>query len=58
MRTGYFNNLFHTIIFFLSARMLTFVDRYPLFTAQKREESVLFSETNKILSIYPKLAYS
>lgn len=58
MRTGYFNNLFHKVIFFLSARMLTFVNHYPLFTAQKHDERVLFSETNKILSIYPKLAYS
>lgn len=58
MRTGYLNNLFHKVIFFLSARILTFVNHYPLFTDQKHVESVLFRETNTILSIYPKLTYS
>lgn len=58
MRTGYFNNLFHKVIFFLSARVLTFINSYPLSTAQKHTENVLFSETKKILSTYPKLVYS
>jgi hypothetical protein len=58
MRTGYFNNLFHKVVFCLSARILTFVNRNQLLTDTKQVESILFSETNKILSIYPKLSYS
>jgi hypothetical protein len=56
MRTGFINNFFHKVVFFLSARILAFVNRYPLRSDQKHEENVLLCETNKILSIYPKLA--
>lgn len=58
MRTGYFNPLFHKVVFCLSARILTFVNRYQLLSGAKHVENTLFIETNKILSIYPKLAYS
>jgi hypothetical protein len=58
MRTGYLNNLFHKVVFCLSARILTFVNRNQLLTNSKKVENILFSETNKILSIYPKLSCS
>tara|TARA_R110001583_G_scaffold18141_3_gene72592 strand:- start:4967 stop:5698 length:732 start_codon:yes stop_codon:yes gene_type:complete len=58
MRTGYFNNLFHKIVFFLSARILTFINHKRLLSDTKQVENILFSETNKIISIYPKLACS
>jgi hypothetical protein len=58
MRTGYFTPLFHKVVFCLSARILTFIKHYQLLSGAEHAENTLFIETNKILSIYPKLAYS
>jgi len=56
MRADFIHNFFHKIVFFLSARIITFVNRFPLRSNRKQVENVLSYETNKILSIYPKLA--
>ncbi len=56
MRTSFIKIFFHKVVFFLSARILAFINRYPLNSGQKQVENVLLHETNKILSIYPKLA--
>jgi len=55
MRTGFIHNFFHRIVFFLSARLLAYVDRNNLAPQHKQVESVLTIETNMIISIYPKL---
>jgi len=56
MRAGFINNLFHKIVFCLSARIIAFVNRFKLRSEQKQVENVLSYETKKILSLYPKLA--
>jgi len=55
MRTGFLHNFFHKIVFCLSARILTFVNRNKLVSDRKYCQDVLSSETNIILSLYPKL---
>jgi len=54
MRTGFIHNFFHKIVFFLSARLLAYIDRNHL-VPEQQVESVLTLETNMIISIYPKL---
>jgi len=58
MRTGYLNNFFHKVVFFLSARILAFVNSNPRPSDKKTVETALSCETNKIISIYPKLVCS
>ena len=55
MRTGFLNNFFHKIVFFLSARFLAFVNKNKLISGRKLNEDILSRETNIILSIYSKL---
>ncbi|NQZ24144.1 MAG: hypothetical protein HRT53_19120 [Colwellia sp.] len=55
MRTGFTHNFFHKIVFFLSARLLAYLDGKHLVPEHKKIESVLTLETNMIISIYPKL---
>jgi hypothetical protein len=55
MRTGFCHNFFHKVVFFLSAKLLAYVDRNHLTPEHQHVESVLTLETNMILSIYPKL---
>jgi len=56
MRTGFIHNFFHKIVFFLSARLLAYLDRDHL-VPEQQVESVLTLETNMIISIYPKLTF-
>lgn len=55
MRTSIINNLFHKIVFSLSARILAFVNRKQSTSVQACNEDDLSRETNIILSLYPKL---
>ena len=55
MRTGFLHNIFHKIVFCLSARILAFVNRKQLVSDRKYCQDVLSRETNIILSLYPKL---
>ncbi|MBA6350090.1 hypothetical protein [Colwellia sp. BRX8-9] len=55
MRTSIINNLFHKIVFSLSARILAFVHRKQLTSVKACNEDDLSRETNIILSLYPKL---
>jgi hypothetical protein len=55
MRTGFINKFFHKVVFFLSARILAFVNRNQRASEHKTTESVLTNETNMIIFIYPKL---
>lgn len=52
MRTSAVNNLFHKIVFYLSAKYLTYISKNR---DQEEHKSLLMQETNKILSIYPQL---
>jgi hypothetical protein len=55
MRTSFLQNFFHKAVFCLSARILAFVNRNQTISEHKFSEDVLTRETDKILSLYPKL---
>lgn len=58
MRTHYMTNLFHKIVFYFSARMLSFTNKIQQLFKISPNSNVLFTETKKILSIYPKITNS
>ena len=53
LRTGWFNNLMHRIIFCLSYRILTFINTVKFFKKQRKFDNILDYETYKITRIYP-----
>jgi hypothetical protein len=56
LRTGFINNFFHKIVFYLSANLLTLVKRYQHLVDYQQSECILLRETKKIISIYPKIS--
>jgi len=56
LRTGFFNNFFHKIVFYLSANVLALIDRYQRLSDYQQSECILLRETNKVISIYPKIS--
>lgn len=55
MRTGFINNFFHKIVFFLSARLSAYGNKNKGLSSKKLNEDILSQETNEILSLYSKL---
>ena len=58
MRTHYFTNLFHKVIFYLSDKVIRIIKRRQTSINPRNVDNLLIVETNKIISRYSKLTLS
>jgi hypothetical protein len=58
MRTNYMTNLFHKVVFYFSARMMSITIKVQRIFQITPKKNLLFTETRKILSIYPTITNS